>query len=61
MKGEQSRFVPELKRTLGHTLFGSLQTPKLWEPLVEPAPLKEAALDCYQQADEALVWEQEVP
>lgn len=47
--------MPELKRTLDHTLFGSLQTPKLW------APLEEAVLDCYQQAEEAQVWEQEVP
>lgn len=34
MRRKHSRFMPELKRTLDHTLFGSLQTPELWEPLV---------------------------
>lgn len=54
MRQEHSRFMPELEKTLDHSLFGSLQTPGLWEPL------EEAPLGRYQRPHEA-VWEQEVP
>lgn len=37
-------FMPALKGRLGHTLFGSLQTPGLWAELMSQAPLVEAGL-----------------
>lgn len=60
MRQERSRFMPELEKTLDHSLFGSLQTPGLWEPLGRLEPLEEAPLGRYQRPHEA-VWEQEVP